>query len=312
MKSTILFMFLFLNSMSLLAQSLEEELSLATNTGNIEGTLLSPSSEQQVPVVLFIAGSGPTDRDGNNPMMENNSLKMLARELAASGIASLRFDKRGIGKSASSAVDESALRFEIMINDAEAWIDMLSKDKRFSEIVVLGHSEGSTIGMIASKKNEVGKYISLAGPGARASEKIKEQLSEQAPFLMDQAVPILDSLANGDTVKEVPVMLMSIARPSVQPYIISWFKFDPQVEIAKLDKPILIIQGTTDLQVSVTDAEMLMKANPRAQLEILENMNHVLKEVGDDKTRNIQTYSEPELPLKKGLVKVLLDFIIEE
>jgi len=298
--------------MSLLAQSLEEELSLATNTGNIEGTLLSPSSEQQVPVVLFIAGSGPTDRDGNNPMMENNSLKMLARELAASGIASLRFDKRGIGKSASSAVDESALRFEIMINDAEAWIDMLSKDKRFSEIVVLGHSEGSTIGMIASKKNEVGKYISLAGPGARASEKIKEQLSEQAPFLMDQAVPILDSLANGDTVKEVPVMLMSIARPSVQPYIISWFKFDPQVEIAKLDKPILIIQGTTDLQVSVTDAEMLMKANPRAQLEILENMNHVLKEVGDDKTRNIQTYSEPELPLKKGLVKVLLDFIIEE
>jgi len=297
---------------NLLAQSSEEELSLATNTGNIEGTLLSPSSEQQVPVVLFIAGSGPTDRDGNNPIMENNSLKMLARELAASGIASLRFDKRGIGKSASAALDESTLRFEIMINDAEAWIDMLSKDKRFSEIIVLGHSEGSTIGMITSKKNEVGKYISLAGPGARASEKIKEQLSEQAPFLMDQAVPILDSLANGDTVKEVPVMLMSIARPSVQPYIISWFKYDPQEEIAKLDKPILIIQGTTDLQVSIADAEMLMKANPRAHLEIIENMNHVLKEVGEDKTRNIQTYSEPDLPLKKGLVKVLLDFIIEE
>ena len=195
MKNVILF-FLFIST-SLAAQSLEEDLTLTTDTGNIEGSLLCPKAKKQVPLVLIIAGSGPTDRNGNNALMENNSLKMLAEGLAENEIASLRFDKRGIAKSASSGIEEIDLRFETMIYDVEAWIDMLSKDKRFSEIVVLGHSEGSTIGMIASQKKEVGKYISLAGPGVKASEKIKEQLSGQAPFLMDQAVPILDSLEWG-------------------------------------------------------------------------------------------------------------------
>ena len=296
-------------SFSLSAQPVEEDSSLRTATGNIEGSLLCPTVKEQVPVVLIIAGSGPTDRDGNNPMMQNNSLKMLADGLVENDIASLRFDKRGIAKSAAAAVSESDLRFETMIYDVEAWIDMLSKDKRFSRIIVLGHSEGSTIGMIASQKEEVKMYISLAGPGGKASEKIKEQLSQQAPFLMEQAVPILDSLENGHTVKEVPPMLMSLARPSVQPYIKSWFKYDPKAEITKLVKPILVIQGTTDLQVSVADAEMLIEGNSDAQLEIIENMNHVLKEVGEDMSKNLETYNNPNLPLKEGLVEVVVDFI---
>ena len=296
-------------SICLSAQFVDTDISLVTTTGKIEGSLVYPEIKQKIPVVLIIAGSGPTDRNGNNPMMKNNSLKMLAEALAANGIASLRFDKRGVAKSASAAVDESELRFETMVHDAEGWIDLLSKDERFSEIIVLGHSEGSTIGMIASQKVEVNKYISLAGPGGVASEKIKEQLMMQAPFLMDQAGPILDSLAAGYRVKEVPPMLLSLARPSVQPYIISWFKYDPQIEIAKLAKPILVIQGTTDFQISVDDAEKLIKGNSKAHLEIIENMNHVLKEVGEDQSANMATYNNPSLPLKKGLIELIVEFI---
>jgi pimeloyl-ACP methyl ester carboxylesterase len=309
MKNTFLLSIITLYSICLSAQFVDTDISLVTTTGKIEGSLVYPEIKQKIPVVLIIAGSGPTDRNGNNPMMKNNSLKMLAEALAANGIASLRFDKRGVAKSASAAVDESDLRFETMINDVEGWIDLLSKDNRFSEITVLGHSEGSTIGMLASQRSEVKKYISLAGPGVMASNKIKEQLAVQAPFIMEQAGPILDSLAAGHIVKEVPPMLLSIARPSLQPYIISWFKYDPQVEIAKLDKPILVIQGTTDIQVSIDDADKLKKANSKAQLEIIENMNHVLKEIGEDKAVNMQSYNNPELPLKNGLVDIVVEFV---
>jgi pimeloyl-ACP methyl ester carboxylesterase len=307
MKKLIL-LFLFI---PLVSFGQEEEITLETKTGDIKGSLLIPSVLEKTAVVLIIAGSGPTDRNGNNPMMTNNSLKMLAKELQKNGIASVRYDKRGIGESKNSGLQEIDLRFEDYVQDVEGWIKLLKEDERFSNIIVLGHSEGSLIGMIASHKQEAKKFISVAGVGIPAGDILRKQLKGQPQFILDESLKIIEKLENGETVEKVSQMLYSLFRPSVQPYMISWFKYNPQIEIAKLNKPILIIQGTTDIQVSVSDADKLASANKKSQKQIIEGMNHILKEAELDRQKNIQTYSMPDLPLKKELIKFIVKFIEE-
>ena len=302
---------LLLLFISLVSFGQQEEITLETKTGDIKGSLLIPFFSEKTAVVLIIAGSGPTDRNGNNPMMTNNSLKMLAKELQKNGIASVRYDKRGIGESKNSGLQEIDLRFEDYVQDVEEWIKLLKEDERFSNIIVLGHSEGSLIGMIASHKQEAKKFISVAGVGIPAGDIIRKQLKGQPQFVLDESLKIIEKLENGETVENVSQMLYSLFRPSVQPYIISWFKYDPKKEIAKLDIPILIIQGTTDIQVSVSDADKLALANKKSQKQIIEGMNHILKESQADRQKNIQTYSIPDLPLKKELMEVIVKFIEE-
>jgi alpha/beta superfamily hydrolase len=141
----------------------ETPIVLKINIDQLFGTLTTPNLEKRYPVALLISGSGPTDRNGNNPMMKNNSLKMLAEVLAKNGIASLRYDKRGIAESKPAAISEQTLVFENYTEDAKSWINLLKQDSRFSEVVVIGHSEGSLIGMIAGAK--ANKFISIAGAG---------------------------------------------------------------------------------------------------------------------------------------------------
>lgn len=312
MKTILATLLLFILSTTLLAQTNGETITLNTQTGTIEGTQLSPLSITKIPVVLIIAGSGPTDRNGNNPMMTNNSLKMMAEGLFAKGIASVRYDKRGIGKSKLAGLQESNLRFENYVEDAEAWVDLLKKDTGFSDVIILGHSEGALIGTIVAQKEEVKKFISISGVGVPAGEILREQLKAQPPAILNQALPIIEKLENGQTVNEVPKMLYSLFRPSIQPYMISWFKYNPQKEISKLSKPVLIIQGTTDIQVSVADADKLANANKNAQKVVIEGMNHVLKNAVMDRQKNIQTYSNPDLPLTEGLMEAIITFINEK
>lgn len=289
----------------------ESEITLKTPTGNIFGTLTVPNNLTTSPVVLIIAGSGPTDRNGNaGTGLQTNAYKMVAEGFAKNGIASLRFDKRGIGKSKSAMTSESELRFETYTKDAVAWISMLKTDKRFSEVIVMGHSEGSLIGMIAAQQANTGGFISVSGPGKSADKILQEQLKAQLPpQLMMESNKILESLKQGKTVAEVNANLAPIYRPSVQPYMISWIKYDPAQEIKKLKVPVLIVQGTTDLQVSVNDAKLLSAAKPDAKLVIVDNMNHVLKESVAAVNSNMATYQNASLPLKDGLVDIMVKFI---
>ena len=308
-KNIISIVLIFLFSNVLLSQSKEEPIVLVTETGDIQGTLLVADSTKITPIVLIIAGSGPTDRNGNNPMMTNNSLKMLGEGLAENGIASLRFDKRGIAESKNAVEKESDLRFETYINDVKDWCDLIKNDKRFSQLIILGHSEGSLIGIMASQEKHVDKFISIAGPGLSAGDVLLNQLKEQSPLAFEMSRPIIEKLEKGETVNNAPEMLYALFRPSVQPYLISWFKYNPQLEISKLKMPLLIIQGTTDIQVSVEDAEMLYQSNKNAKKVIIEKMNHILKEADADRTKNIQTYSNSKLPLKEELIPVIVNFI---
>ena len=287
------------------------EITLNTTTGDIEGTLTVPVGAGPFPLVLIIAGSGPTDRDCNSAMgMQTNAYKMLAEGFGSNGIATLRFDKRGIAKSASSMTSERELRFETYVNDVVDWVLFLESDKRFSTMTILGHSEGSLVGILALPQTHVAKFISFAGVGRSADKILQLQLKGKLPPALDEeSNKILDSLRAGKTVSTVSQGLMSLYRPSVQPYMISWMKYDPAKEIAKLKIPVLIVQGTTDLQVTVDDAKLLSAAKPDATIFIVENMNHVMKECDSDVQKNVATYKNPDLPLKSGLVEKLVDFV---
>ena len=292
--------------------SIDTTMVLQTPTGKIFGSLNVPENFDKGKLVIFISGSGPTDRDGNNPLIlgKNNCFLQLAQVLSKHGIASFRFDKRGIGESAKALKKEADLRFEDYVNDVEAWIGEFKRDKRFTEITIAGHSEGSLIGMLAAR-GRADKYISIAGPGDAIGVILKKQLAEQLPDAMETEVfADIDSLAAGFEVKKFRLELMSVFRPSVQPYIISWMKYNPQIEIAKLEIPVLIIQGDNDIQVGVEDAQKLYQAKPDASYKIIKKMNHVLKNVPvSNRNEHIKTYGDSTLPVSSKMVKEILRFI---
>ena len=127
----------------------QEPVSVQSTIGALYGVIDLPQGEQQCPAVLVIAGSGPTDRDGNSAAMKkhNDSLKMLAGQLVSWGIAALRYDKRGVGESKSAAGVKEETRFEDMIADASLWLESLKANARFSTLGIVGHSQGSLVGM---------------------------------------------------------------------------------------------------------------------------------------------------------------------
>jgi pimeloyl-ACP methyl ester carboxylesterase len=290
-----------------------DSVSLDTGTGVLYGTLELPTTKAPYPVALLIAGSGPTDRDGNSPLLtgKNDCLKMIAEALATRGIASLRSDKRGIGQSKDAMVKEDDLRFETYVDDAVRWGEYLRKYPRFGALVIAGHSEGSTIGMLAAQKLSANGYISIAGPGQPGGKIILRQLKEQSapPDMLKEIDGMVKILDDGHKVDAVPAGLEGLFRASVQPYLISWFKYDPAREIGKLKMPVLILQGTTDIQISVSDAKLLHDGNRDAKLVIVEGMNHVLKEVSDDPTKQIASYGDPKLPVAPKLLDEMTELI---
>lgn len=290
----------------------EEPVLFKMFTGTIPGTLSTPKDAKgKVPVVLIIAGSGPTDRDGNSPKLglNGNTYKMLANELGKNGIAVLRYDKRLVGQSVSST-KEKELRFTDYVDDAVGLVNMLNEDQRFSKVIVLGHSEGSLVGLLSVRDQPVKGFISVAGAGRPADKIVQEQVEKAQPkFLADQYKVIVDSLRKGKTTDYVDPQLYYIARPSIQPYLMSWFRYDPIRMIKALKVPALILQGTTDIQVPVDDAEKLKKADSNAKLVIVTGMNHILKEAPADRAQNIATYSNPTLPLKPELVTAIVEFV---
>lgn len=291
----------------------ERPVELSTPTGQIKGKMVLPGTGEGYPVVLLIAGSGPTDMDGNSVpvQMKNNSLKYLAEGLARRGIATVRYDKRGIAGSAAAGKDEYSTRFEDFEKDVKDWISYLARDKRFTGVYVAGHSEGALLGILASRNNsKIKGLISIAGAGRPMDVVLEQQLAGQPDVIRKMASSICDSLKAGKLVPNVPLGMQALFRPSVQPFLISCFKYNPQEEIKKLHIPVLIVQGKTDIQVSVEDAELLKKALPDARLELIDNMNHVLKNCTTlDKQKQMAVYMDPNLPVNETLLSSIERFV---
>jgi pimeloyl-ACP methyl ester carboxylesterase len=290
-----------------------ESVTIDIGAGPLYGTLELPALKPPFPVALIISGSGPTDRDGNSRVLsrKNNSLKMLAEGMASQGIASLRYDKRGIGESKRAGLKEEDLRLETYVDDAVRWGQYLRRDSRFRTVVIIGHSEGSLIGMLAARKLPADGYISIAGAGRPGGQVILTQLRSQPipPDLMKQVEDIVSALEQGRTVDSIPQGFGALFRESVQPYLISWFRYDPAKEIAKLAMPVLILQGSTDIQASVSEVNLLAGAKPNAKLVVIEGMNHMLKEVPEGRDRQIASYSDPSLPLAAKLLDEISRFV---
>ncbi len=304
---------LSLTLMSGFAQAtvLQRPITLDTGTGELFGSLLLPKSDKPVPVVLIISGSGPTDRDGNNPDGgRNDSLKRLAWVLAKHNIASVRYDKRGVAASLAATPDERNLTLEAYVPDAEAWGRKLKTDPRFGKLILLGHSEGALIASLAAPSVDAAAVISMSGSARPIDQVLRQQLSNRLPPpLMLRSNELLDSLKAGKTDDNVPPPLQVIFRPSVQPYLISLFRQDPAAAFARLKMPALIIQGSNDIQVGVNDARLLKAAKPDAELALIEGMNHVLRIVPNDVKRQLASYKDPNLPLAAELGSRILGFI---
>ena len=292
------------------AQFIAEEKTFATPTGNLAGTLILPATGKIFKLVVIQAGSGPTDRNGNSGnALKANSYRLIAEALSKKNIATLLTDKRGVGKSMRAMKSEANLRFDDYADDLAGWIIFIKKDKRIGKIFIAGHSEGSLVGMISAQKEKVNGYISIAGAGESIDKIITWQYAQQLPKAAVVVDSLLSRMRNKQKIDTVPPYLFSILRPSVQPYILSWMLHDPCAEIKKLTVPILILQGTTDIQVEVKQAEMLNTCKPTATLKIVTGMNHILKEAPIDRTKNIATYSDGTLPIMPGLVDLIAEFV---
>ena len=287
--------------------------SISILDGTLSGTLFTPRGISKPPVVLIIAGSGPTDRNGNSTMIKgkNNSLLQLADSLANYGIASLRYDKKGVGKSQVRGLKEENMRFEDGANDALACVNWL-REKGFKKIYIAGHSEGSLVGLVAAQQTKLKGFISLAGAGRPIDQVLREQFMagggpDSIKLLANR---YLDTLLAGQHIAKPNPLLFSIFRPSVQPYMISWLRYDPGKLLQTLRCPVLLVQGNKDIQVQVADALLLQKAKPSARLAVLENMNHIFKIVtSNNPADNIKTYSDPALPIASSLVQEIIKFI---
>lgn len=290
---------------------LQRPISLDTGSGELFGSLLLPQSAKPVPVVLIIAGSGPTDRNGNSADgARNDSLKRLAWVLARHNIASVRYDKRGVAASLKATPDERNLTLDAYVADAVAWGKLLKADPRFGPLVVLGHSEGALVATLAAPELDPAGVISLSGSARPVDQVIRQQLADHMPpALLLRSNQILDRLKAGQVDADVPGPLQSIFRPSVQPYLISLFRADPAAAFARLRMPALIVQGTTDLQVGVADAEKLKQAKPDAELAVIPGMNHVMRIVPNDVKQQLNSYNDPQLPLADALGRRLVGFI---
>jgi pimeloyl-ACP methyl ester carboxylesterase len=278
----------------------------------LRGAIVYPIgiADTSAPLVLIIAGSGATDRDGNNPVMTNNSLLLLSTELAKYKIASIRYDKRGVRASRNAFIPEIDLRFEQNVADAQLFLDYLTA-AGYSNIIVAGHSEGSLIGMLLTKNNpeKIKKYISLAGAGRPIGTVLNEQYQSTMPVIRDSVKVVINKLKQGITMDTISPWLYSVFRPNIQQYMISWMQYDPAKVFSSIKTPSLIVQGNTDIQVSATDADLLKEGNIDAQLIVIDQMNHIFKSVSADRTENKKTYTDPNLPLHPELILTLVQFI---
>lgn len=273
----------------------------------IDGTLLIPEKIDKPDLAIIIPGSGPTDRNGNQNLFKNNSLKKLAHALTGHGIATFRYDKRIVKQIKRGNISKD-ISFDDFIKDAISVLNYFKSEDAFNRIYIIGHSQGSLVGMIAARGIADG-FISLSGSGKTIDKIIIEQIINTAPMFTDDTKRVFSILSEGRTTEDYPMALNSIFNEELQPFMMSWMKYDPQTEIKKLTIPILIINGSKDIQVSGDEAQLLSASAKNSQIVIIEKMNHILVPIEGDNLENTKSYNETFRDLSPELKEAILDFI---
>jgi pimeloyl-ACP methyl ester carboxylesterase len=289
-----------------------ETISVESQFGPVEGILEISGAPSAVPLAIIVSGSGSQDRDGNRVDGSGPAnLRLLGEGLRASGIATLRFDDIGLGKNeAAIPANAEDLTYDMEVDVVLRWVDSLKDDPRFDEIVVVGHSQGALTAMLVAQKREV-RVVSLAGAGRPLREVVLEQMKPQVTA--DQLSELDDALAKleaGEIPGELAPPLSALLPVEVQPYMASWAKYDPKKEIAKVERPVLIVQGGTDAQVFLKDAELLEAAKADAELVVIDDMCHPLKQSTETEAKKQQKqYQDPSVPLHDALVPAIVAFV---
>jgi len=297
---------------ALQAGAAPEHVSLNTGAGRLQGIRDLPEGKPPFTCALIIAGSGPTDRDGNQPGLRNDSLKQLGEGLARRGVCALRYDKRGVGGSAAAGIPEVELSLDVLVEDAAMWLRWLRRNSRVQRVAVIGHSEGALIALLAAKLEGVEALVTISAAGRPVDAVIRDQLRTAPEALRLRSDAILRELSAGRKVEDVPDDLKMLFRPSVQPYLQSWMKYDPAAEIAALEPvvPVLVLHGTADIQVPVEDAQRLAAARPGARLRLIPEMNHVLKRALSLEEQRA-AYTDPAIPIEPRAVDALVEFLLK-
>jgi pimeloyl-ACP methyl ester carboxylesterase len=290
--------------------AIEAEVPNGPLRGTIEG-----AEKPDAPVVLIIPGSGPTDRDGNSPLgIRAQPYRLLAQALAARGIVSVRIDKRGMFGSAGS-FGANAVTLADYAGDVKAWVGAIRKRTGAGCVWLIGHSEGGLVALAVDREiTDSCGLVLVSTAGRRLGDVLRRQLRADpatASLLADaeRAIAALEAGHEVD-VSTLAGPLRRLFAPQVQGFLVSVMKPDPTDLIRAVNRPVLILQGADDIQVSVEDARRLAAAQPAAKLVILPGVNHVLKKVrGGDRTANIATYRDPALPLAPGVAETIADFI---
>jgi pimeloyl-ACP methyl ester carboxylesterase len=273
----------------------------------IDGTLLIPTDIEKPNLAIIIAGSGPTDRNGNQNLLKNNSLKKLAEGLSKEGIATFRYDKRIVKQIRRNHVDMN-IKFDDFIIDAISILKHFKNSDAFNKVYIVGHSQGSLVGVVAAKQGADG-FISLAGAGKPIDDVIIDQVTNTAPMFTDDTKRVFSIMKDGKTTTDYPRALESIFNIETQPFMMSWMSYNPQEEIRDLEIPVLIINGTKDLQVSEEEANLLHSANSNSTLKIIEKMNHILVPIEGDTLENSKSYNETQRTVSEELIKTIVSFI---
>ncbi len=271
---------------------------------------------KQTPVILILPGSGPTDRDGNNPMgVSSASYKLLAEALAAKGISSLRIDKRGMFASAAAIADANAVTIADYAADAATWSEAALKQSGATCVWVAGHSEGGLVALAAAQgQPNICGLILIASPGRNLADVLSEQIHANPlnAVIFSDADRSIAALRSGQKI-DVSAMhpaLQGMFAPQVQGYLIDLFRYDPAALAKVVKQPMLIVDGGRDIQVKAADGDAIAAAQPAAKRITIDAMTHTLKRVdSDDQAANIATYSNPSLPVMPELVDTIAAFI---
>jgi pimeloyl-ACP methyl ester carboxylesterase len=295
----------------------ESEVAIECHWGNISATLTTPEAGGDTAIVI-VAGSGPTDRNGNSSMqLTTDCYKMLSEELSAEGFAVLRYDKRAIGRSPIPMTDIPDLTLDDYVDDAMQCVEYL-RDMGYKRVFIAGHSEGGLIALIAANRGIAAEgLILLAAPGYPMDEILHTQLSAQLmPIyaeLLAKSDDILRRLKAGERVamEEIPLELISLFNPTVQPFLINCMQYDPQQLAKECTLPMLSITGGNDIQVSVDNGEAIARNATNGKHITFDNMTHVLKDWSskNQMEQMYNVYTNAKLQLTTGLTSTIAEFI---
>lgn len=236
---------------------------------SLAGTLTYPTDfkpGQKVPVVLMVTGSGPQNRDeelfGHKPFL------VMADFLARHGIASLRYDDRGVGQSTGNFAEATTQDFA---QDAACGLEWLRSRKEFSQVGLLGHSEGGVVGYLLGSRGKTDFLVELAGPACRIDTMMMVQLNRIARV---QGAP-------QDVVQTVDQTRRLLLQQADTPWMKQFIDLDmtPYVEATRC--PVLALGGENDLNVPVSLNTPALKAhltkNKKNLIKVYPGLNHLFQ-----------------------------------